>query len=505
LNPTIDRRGTYAVAAAFAALLVIVAAPLFSTVLPPLVDYPNHLARLHLIAEGGNRFYQVRWAPLPDLAADLVVPGLVAGVGLPLALAGKLFLAMIFGLIAGGAAWLNRAATGRWRMWPLLAFLLLYSRVFLWGFINYLFGLGVALCGIALWLALEERRGPRVLASIVVALACFFSHIAAFGVYAVAIAGVELVPVLGLLRSRRFGDIVGRIAAAAAQFVLPAIILWRFEPASPDQPIGYGAIWRKADLLFSVFDDYSRPFDVVCFVLFVGLLGALAWKRRLEIAPRLGTALALLLVVYLLSPTRIFTGYGADHRLPIALFLMFVAATSPVPPLSRRAALLVGVAVAAIFAARMAVVEAIWLKSDAVYTDDLRVLGGFPLGAKIAVGFPPRDINAGGIPQLHVPVLAVERDAFVPTLFAFPTQQPLLVRPPYDRIALQTSPSALWAAFVEDDAAARAQIAPILGDYDFILLADRERFVVPPRPCLRRMPSTPSFQVFALSHDQGCF
>ncbi len=26
---------------------------------------------------------------------------------------------------------------------------------------------------------------------------------------------------------------------------------------------------RKLDLLFSVFDNYSRPFDVVCFVLIV--------------------------------------------------------------------------------------------------------------------------------------------------------------------------------------------------------------------------------------------
>ena len=35
-------------------------------------------------------------------------------------------------------------------MWPLLAFLLLYNRMFLWGFLNYLFGVGVALIGVAL-------------------------------------------------------------------------------------------------------------------------------------------------------------------------------------------------------------------------------------------------------------------------------------------------------------------------------------------------------------------
>src|SRR5271155_4230274 len=158
---------------AFFVLLAIVSLPLFSTVLPPLVDYPNHLARLHLIAEGGNQFYAVRWAPLPDLAADLVVP--VLAQVMPLALAGKLFLVLTFALIAGGTVWLNRVATGCWRLWPLLAFLLLYDRILLWGFINYLFGLGLAICGLALWLSLDERPGWRGLASSLVGLGCFFS------------------------------------------------------------------------------------------------------------------------------------------------------------------------------------------------------------------------------------------------------------------------------------------------------------------------------------------
>ena len=61
-------------------------------------------------------------------------------------------------LIAGGTVWLNRAATGRWRLWPLLAFLLLYNRIFLWGFLNYLFGIGLALVAAAAWLSLERKR-----------------------------------------------------------------------------------------------------------------------------------------------------------------------------------------------------------------------------------------------------------------------------------------------------------------------------------------------------------
>ena len=152
--------------------MTLVTVPLFSTMLPPLFDYPNHLARLYLLREGGNAFYAVRWELLPNLAQDLMVPPL-AGL-MPLELASKLFLIVVFGLIAGGTIWLNRVATGAWSLWPLLAFLLLYNRIFLWGFVNYLFGIGIALGSTALWLALERRRWwLRVLASSVAALLCY--------------------------------------------------------------------------------------------------------------------------------------------------------------------------------------------------------------------------------------------------------------------------------------------------------------------------------------------
>ena len=56
--------------------------------------------------------------PLPNLAEDLIVPPLAQV--MPLDVASKLFLVAIFALIAGGAIWLNRVASGGWRLWPLL-------------------------------------------------------------------------------------------------------------------------------------------------------------------------------------------------------------------------------------------------------------------------------------------------------------------------------------------------------------------------------------------------
>src|SRR2546428_2503397 len=111
-----DLQAAIRVLLAGVALLALFSVPIFSTVLPPLFDYPNHLARFWLLLTGGDAFYEVRWVLLPNLAGDLIVP-LFARV-LPLEIAGQLFLVLSFALIVGGAAWLNRTVSGGWRLWP---------------------------------------------------------------------------------------------------------------------------------------------------------------------------------------------------------------------------------------------------------------------------------------------------------------------------------------------------------------------------------------------------
>lgn len=487
--------------AAFIILLVIVSVPVFSTVLPPLVDYPNHLARMHLLVAGGNQFYAVHWAPLPDLAEDLVVPALAHI--MPVDLAAKLFLVIIFALIAGGTLCLNRVATGRWHWWGLLGFALLYDRILLWGFLNYLFGLGVAICGLALWLSLEDRPARRAVAGSIVALLCFFSHVAALGIYGLTIIAVEIAPTLSLLHTKRYRALARRAAIAGGQFVLPAILLLFFQPASSGGPVNFTHILRKADLLFSVLDNYSRPFDVACFTAFLLLLGALAWRRQLIVGPRLGAAIVVLLIAYVLLPSQMFSGSGVDRRLPVAIFLVLIGAGAPM--LSRRAALIAGVAIAVVFAVRMAVIERVWLTASRRYSADIAAIDRLPEGAKLAVAYPPRDVNAEPIPELHVATLAAaQRGAFVPTIFAYPSQQPLALRPPYAALAGVTSPNWIWDGYAGGDAAPRAAAAAVLKDYDFVVFVDRDPVTMPANACLAPLPSPPRFRLFRLTHDKGC-
>ncbi|MBV9815146.1 MAG: hypothetical protein JO229_05280 [Alphaproteobacteria bacterium] len=498
-----ERRAALRVWSAFALLMLLVAAPVFSTTLPPLFDYPNHLARMHLLSEGGNQFYEVRWEPLPNLAQDLIVPPLARLV--PLDVASKLFLVATLGLIAGATLWLNRVVTGMWRLWPLLAFTLLYNRVFLWGFLNYLFGIGIALFGAALWVALERKQWwLRAFTSTLVALACYFSHVAAFGFYALVIFGLELQAARVELRARCWPALGSRMVIAGVQFVAPAALFAGYWDKRAGTGVSYPAIWRKADLLFSVFDNYNRVFDIVCFASFLALLAWLAAARRLRLSPRLAWAVGAVAVVYLILPSQLYGGSGVDHRLPIALCLLVIGATAPEFP-NRRIAAAIGVLTVVVLSARLAFIEHVWVEAGRVYSADLAGIDLLPRGARLAVAHPASAVNFVPIPEVHLPVLAVaRREAFVPTLFAYKGQQPVALRPPYAALADAATPEALWDFLWRDDTAENAGLGRILQQYDFLVAIGNEPQRRVLSGCFQRIFTRPNFEILAVLHNSAC-
>jgi hypothetical protein len=378
--------------------------------------------------------------------------------------------------------------------------------MFLWGFLNYLFGIGVAIAGAALWLALErERWWLRILTSSVVALACYLSHVAAFGFYALVIIGIELSPTWGELRARRWPALGRRTALAGAQFAIPAVLFLGYWHPAAAGGISYAAFWRKADLLFSVFDNYDRAFDIVCFVLFLGLIGWLTATRRLRLAPRLGGAAGLVFAAYLLLPSQIYGGSGADHRLPVAMFLLVIASSAAKFP-NRRTAAAIGVAAAVLLVTRMAAIEYVWLRADRIYSADLAGIDTLPRGTKLAVAYPASVVNFAPVPEVHLAALAVaRREAFVPTLFANKGQQPIALKPPYDVLADAATPPELWAVVaLGGDAAKTGQILKALQQYDFVAVTGDQPSDISPTRCLRLLFKQPTFEIFTVLHDASC-
>ncbi len=83
--------------AIYVALGAATLSPLLWASVPPLVDYPNHLARMWILVHRKEipelaRDYMVHWRVLPDLAMDFVIPAL--SMAMPVELAGRVFIAL---------------------------------------------------------------------------------------------------------------------------------------------------------------------------------------------------------------------------------------------------------------------------------------------------------------------------------------------------------------------------------------------------------------------------
>jgi hypothetical protein len=472
----------------------------------PLYDYPNHLARMYLLGALPTspvlqHYYATDWQPLPNLAMDLIVP--LLGKILPLAVAGKLFILLTLFLLAAGPALVHRVLFGSWSNVPLLAFLVLYGRILLWGFLNFLFGLGLALVLFAAWVALRSR--PPMLRFLLVtcfAMMLYLAHLEALGIYGVLVIAYET----GIAWQRRetaYKRLVS-LAVASLAFLVPLAIFLLDTPTPTNRAIGFSPLGRKFELIFTIFDAEDRVLDFVCFLGVVGVMAVALRRRWLSLAPAMKLPLIALGITYLAMPSHIFGAFGADHRLPLAIALALVASLRWTAASEKiKARLMTGAA--ALLAVRLGAIMVSWHHSDRIYASLLPVLDALPEGARLAVAAPPEGVHAAVTPLDHVPTLAIiRRDAFVPTLFTFPMQQPIRLTREFRHLAKSLPPSVLWSYFVSghrdighgdiDEAA--------LGCYDFIVFIARHEFHVADHGLLQLVADKPGFTMYKLSQPQ---
>src|SRR5438034_5981225 len=190
------RFSAWQIAALFMTLAAIASIPILLYPWPPLSDYINHLARMHVIATIRSDpnlalFYQVQWQVIPNLMMDLIVPILQRVMNVYLA--GQVYTIMSFVLILSGTLALNRQLYRHWSILPLIAFPLLYNNVFLVGTMNYIFGMGLALWALVAWIWLRERNVMlRLAVSSAFVLGLFFCHLFALGLYGLGLLAFEI-------------------------------------------------------------------------------------------------------------------------------------------------------------------------------------------------------------------------------------------------------------------------------------------------------------------------
>lgn len=414
-----------------AALYVVLAAvavyPVFTVAVPPLVDYPNHLARMHILANAadvpelrGN--YVADWKLHPNMAMELIVPQLARFMSIYMA--GKVFIAATLLLLLGGTMTLRKTLYGKVGLWPVVTFLLLYSHILFWGFLGYLFTAGLGLFAFSAWIGLRER-GPllRIAAFSTITIILYVSHLFGLLVYGLLVLGYELWRVRDFKIFSR--DMVGAWSVSGAQFVLPFALFaqWTIANSSPVPALTeYGPLRLRFIALISPVHMGIPAIDIPT-AIFLALVFALCRSNKsIGFAGEMKLPILLLTAAALALPQYLSSVWGTHFRIPTIIACVLVAGVR-IEPEAWRLARIVACAAIGMFCLRTAVVTLEWAEIDRKFEEFRKASAVMEPGKRMLVVEDSEDLLPGklalyGMQFWHLPALAViERSAFLPYLF----------------------------------------------------------------------------------------
>jgi hypothetical protein len=174
--------------------------PIWTAAFPPLLDYPNHLARAFVLAHLNDshftflKFYRADWGAYPYLGMDASLAVLARL--FPIETAGRVYLSLCVLALPAAAWFFLRQAQPDAEAASLWSLSIAYNVFFLEGFLNFDLSLAMGFLALGLWLRWIARPGTRRwIAALVAFTALYFTHLLGFG-----IAGLIVVAYLALSR-----------------------------------------------------------------------------------------------------------------------------------------------------------------------------------------------------------------------------------------------------------------------------------------------------------------
>lgn len=429
IQPPTRSRPVWQLLAAYGVLALIVLYPVMVVQVPDLTDYPNHLARMHILAnidhsEALRRFYQAVWQPIPYLSMDAAFV-VLRHVG-TIYDAGRIFVGICVLLPVASVAALHFAVTGRRSLIPTAAFLLCYNKLLYMGFLNYLAAICLATMVFAGWIATAGwPRGRRAALFALLGFLLYLCHLVAFGAYGLMVGMFEL------SRAVRVGfrpwRTIGLDWLAAALPLVPVAVAVRsvtMEPPFVGPIIGYfyGSPLQKLNALLSpvMFDDRSGAMVIAGGALVGFAIGH--YSGRLRMAGALQPVVIAVGLMAVCAPTWLLGIFGIDLRLPLLVAILLVGTATFAPMVGRWPRRAVLVVIVALVLGRTLLVAADMREADRQIAEIRQMLQSLPRGVRlltIDVSDGDRRLRDGAMNvSWHAPLLAViDRDALVPTLF----------------------------------------------------------------------------------------
>jgi len=337
-------------------------------------------------------YFSFHWAFIANLGVDLLVVPMAKVFGLELAV--KLIVIGIVMLTASGILWTAQEAHGRVPPPALFALPLAYNFPLIWGFLNFLLAMALALNAYALWLRLgrQGRWALRHAVFVPIGLILTTAHIFGWAVLCLLAFGAETVRARDA--GRKFVPSLWQGAISCLSLAPPLLLLiaWRSGDASGDN-IDWFAWRAKYVYMVSILRNTEMAFDLACVYLLWGLVAfglAGVWVRMNR---TLGIASLMLILAYILLPRILFGSAYADMRLAPYVMVIAVSALVLVTP-SRRQAAIVAAAATALFVLRIGILTEDFAQHDRDNAHQLEALNLVKPGSRVFV-------------EVHLPCLSM--------------------------------------------------------------------------------------------------
>jgi hypothetical protein len=413
-----------------AGFLVAVAAvlllPIWCVQQPPLLDYPNHLARTFVLSHLSDPAYQFGanfrsdWRPYPYVSMDLVLLALQHF--LSPELAGKLVLSLAVLLPPLAAWWFLRQINRGHEILALFSGLVCYDIFFLEGFVNFQLALAVSLLVSGCWKRDQDSSTWRSGAlTFLAVMLLYFTHLIVFGFTAILLT---MAAFLNSGTGQRIRNTVRTII-----LFLPGCVLFLFmRPGLNERrEFEFRLLQDKLDAFYQVpTHGFSDRADGICVVLLALCVPLAVWRNReLRRNGRWPWVWLAFAAIYFALPLSWGQTFDIDVRILPMLFLLCFCTFQ----IGRRRAQALAVVAVVLLGVRVADVVAGFRREAPLMNGLSASVADIPRNARV---FPVVEVAEDNDPiqrpfAHYWAYATIRRGAFTPYLFDIPGQMPLRI------------------------------------------------------------------------------
>ena len=447
--------------------LIACVVPVLAVEMPIAMDFPNHLARLWILAGGHLSgplayVYQADWT---NASTNIAVDALAALLThlLPLSIVTKILLILLFAGPPAMAAVLHRFVFKSWHAWQVSFFILTWTTTSVAGFMSFQIGIAAALAAAVIDLRLPASAPVMFLRRILTGILLMLIHPFALAFFIILVWGLELGEE-GFLpfRKDRLLQMTKSTLMLAVAGAIPVLILFTASPSPPGAHASTGPfiqwIISAKDIFKSImspFITYHRGFD---YILTFPLLAVLLWSAlfgKIRVHFGLAAAAGVLLLLSVIAPSSVGDAFWLQRRFPLMAFLTLMAAVRPELGWKRHRALAMAAILLTALCLRAVWITGVWWERQKDILSLYEATQNIPAGSSVLpvlqLAENQRKTPVGrfvvGAPHTkhepacrHLPsLLVMKRQIFIPTLFAVSGQHALKVLPPWKEISVSAS------------------------------------------------------------------